>query len=106
MSGSINAVPDPAYSFDKGAPVLITVGDDSSNPLLAKHFINRAVLFMREKGFQRVYTEENQPKAKNQIKLLANVDINTRTTAHKYRSADYANVQTGTTTECKTTSNH
>lgn len=102
MKGSINSVPDPGFVFDKSAPVLVRVANDSDEPILAKHFFGNTLTFLRDKGFQRVYTEDNLPRGGVEPKLYVVVDVNKRTRVHEYTSADYGNVATGETTECTT----
>lgn len=102
MSGSLRSVPDPGFTFDKNAPVLVRVSSESEEPMLAKHFFGNTLTFLREKGFQRVYTEDNLPKVGVEPKLYVVLDVNKRTRVHEYTSADYGNVATGETTECTT----
>jgi hypothetical protein len=104
MSGSLNSVPDPGYAFDKNAPVLVLVASDSDEPMLAKHFFGNTLTFLRAKGFQRVYTEDNLPNGGVVPKLFVVLDVDKNTRVHEYTSADYGNVATGETTECTTES--
>lgn len=100
MAGTIESTPDPSYSFDKSAAVLITVVENSSNSLRSRYYTPRVAATLKRSGFQNVYTDSDKAQAKEPFKIVVFVSTDTEITSYQYRSADYGPVTTGATTNC------
>ncbi len=100
MTGAINSIPDPMYSFDLSSPVIVTVPSAANNALQSKYFIAKVVSALRNKGFSNVYTENDIGQAKDSLKVIFYVSVDKKTSTYTYRSADYGQVPDGSKTNC------
>jgi hypothetical protein len=105
IKGTVEALPDPDYAFDKTGPVLVTTYRESPNALLSKQYVLRVVDAFKARGFLSVISESRRHLETRPIKLVVVVDASTSSTKYTYRSADLGPVQTNSNVHCNTLSN-
>lgn len=98
--GNLISNPDPMYAFDKSVPVLVVAHPRMRNELFSKYFIAPVVRALRARGFSRVLTERDLGASASPPGLIVKISAESQFFSDTVRSADYGQIQTGTTTNC------
>jgi len=102
MDVALNAIPDPDYSFDRKATVLVTSASATAeNALTARYYLRDMVNALKDQGFREVYTDADLPKNHAPVKMTVTLDIGSRQVSYRYTATDYGQVTTSTSTVCK-----
>jgi hypothetical protein len=98
IKGNFISKPDLTYTFDRSAPVVVTVAPKATNPQQSKNYITRVVSALKSNGFSEVYTENDRSQASAPIKMVFFVAVENKTAPYSHIEPQYGTV--GSTTTC------